>query len=291
MRAVALERPINRRPAARHRRRDRSSLGIVAAVPRACSASSGIAFVGLGALLDARRRVRALAAVRARSWRCVIGVPLTKIAGHRRQPVARERGAEPAAHGDDRRRGDDRRVARRLHHDLRRVGQRVDRLRDRPAAQDRLHRHAQGRRRRARRRVEPAARPSRSPRSREIEASTPIRLGARRGRRRVRRSSPPPTRRQSRSCSTSAPSRRLDGRPRHRTASASRPARPSSKHLKLGDLVPVKFVKTGVVPLQVEFIYKNNGLAGDYLISLANVRAELHRSSSTSRSSPSSSRA
>jgi putative ABC transport system permease protein len=44
----------------------------------------------------------------------------------------------------------------------------------------------------------------------------------------------------------------------------------SSKHLKLGDLVPVKFVKTGVVPLKVEFIYKNNGLAGDYLVSLAN---------------------
>ena len=43
-----------------------------------------------------------------------------------------------------------------------------------------------------------------------------------------------------------------------------------SKHLKLGDLVPVKYVKTGVVPLRVEFIYKNNGLAGDYLVSLAN---------------------
>ena len=44
----------------------------------------------------------------------------------------------------------------------------------------------------------------------------------------------------------------------------------SSKHLKLGDLVPVKYVKTGVVPLRVEFIYKNNGLVGDYMISLAN---------------------
>ena len=44
----------------------------------------------------------------------------------------------------------------------------------------------------------------------------------------------------------------------------------SSKHLKLGDLVPVKYVKTGVVPLRVEFIYKNNGLVGDYLVSLAN---------------------
>jgi len=44
----------------------------------------------------------------------------------------------------------------------------------------------------------------------------------------------------------------------------------ASKHLKLGDLVPVKYVKTGVVPLRVEFIYKNNGLVGDYLVSLAN---------------------
>ncbi|MDP9332587.1 MAG: ABC transporter permease [Actinomycetota bacterium] len=44
----------------------------------------------------------------------------------------------------------------------------------------------------------------------------------------------------------------------------------SSKHLKLGDLIPVKFVKTGVVPLRVEFIYKNNTLVGDYVVSLAN---------------------
>jgi putative ABC transport system permease protein len=44
----------------------------------------------------------------------------------------------------------------------------------------------------------------------------------------------------------------------------------SSKHLKVGDLVPVKYVKTGVVPLRVQFIYKNNGLVGDYMISLAN---------------------
>jgi len=45
-----------------------------------------------------------------------------------------------------------------------------------------------------------------------------------------------------------------------------------SKHLKLGDIVPVTYVKTGVVPvpLKVEFIYKNNGLAGDYVVSLSN---------------------
>ena len=34
--------------------------------------------------------------------------------------------------------------------------------------------------------------------------------------------------------------------------------------------MPVTFVKTGDVPLKVEFIYKNNTFAGDYLISLAN---------------------
>jgi putative ABC transport system permease protein len=46
----------------------------------------------------------------------------------------------------------------------------------------------------------------------------------------------------------------------------------SSKHVKLGDLLPVTFVKDGKnpVPLKVEFIYKNNGLVGDYVISLAN---------------------
>jgi putative ABC transport system permease protein len=43
-----------------------------------------------------------------------------------------------------------------------------------------------------------------------------------------------------------------------------------SKHLKLGDLVPVRFVKTGIVPLRVEFIYRNNALVGDYVVSLAN---------------------
>ena len=44
----------------------------------------------------------------------------------------------------------------------------------------------------------------------------------------------------------------------------------SSKHLKLGDVVPVTYVKTGVVPLKVQFIYRNNGLVGDYVVSLAN---------------------
>jgi putative ABC transport system permease protein len=44
--------------------------------------------------------------------------------------------------------------------------------------------------------------------------------------------------------------------------------RADSKHLKLGDLLPMRFVQTGVVPLRVAFIYKHNGLAGDYVLSL-----------------------
>jgi putative ABC transport system permease protein len=43
----------------------------------------------------------------------------------------------------------------------------------------------------------------------------------------------------------------------------------NSKHLKVGDIVNVRFVQTGLVPFKVVFIYKNNGLAGDYVISLA----------------------
>jgi putative ABC transport system permease protein len=43
----------------------------------------------------------------------------------------------------------------------------------------------------------------------------------------------------------------------------------SSKHLKLGDLVRMRFIQTGVQSLKVGFIYRNNTLAGDYIISLA----------------------
>jgi putative ABC transport system permease protein len=42
-----------------------------------------------------------------------------------------------------------------------------------------------------------------------------------------------------------------------------------SKHLKVGSVLPARFVQTGNVPLNVAFIYKNNTLAGDYIISLA----------------------
>jgi putative ABC transport system permease protein len=43
----------------------------------------------------------------------------------------------------------------------------------------------------------------------------------------------------------------------------------SGKHLKLGSTLTMRFVQTGQVPLKVAFIYKNNTLAGDYIISLA----------------------
>jgi putative ABC transport system permease protein len=43
-----------------------------------------------------------------------------------------------------------------------------------------------------------------------------------------------------------------------------------SKHLRVGDVLPVTYVKTGHKTLQVQFIYKNNAFFGDYLISLAN---------------------
>ena len=79
---------------------------------------------------DARRRVRRVAAVRAATGPDDRR-PAHETARDRRQPVARERGPEPASHRHDRRRGDDRGLARRLHHDLRGIGQRVDRLRDR----------------------------------------------------------------------------------------------------------------------------------------------------------------
>jgi putative ABC transport system permease protein len=41
-----------------------------------------------------------------------------------------------------------------------------------------------------------------------------------------------------------------------------------SKHLQVGSMVPVRFVQSGVQNLRVAFIYKNNALAGDYVISL-----------------------
>jgi putative ABC transport system permease protein len=42
-----------------------------------------------------------------------------------------------------------------------------------------------------------------------------------------------------------------------------------AKHWKLGDLVPVTFQKTGTVPLQIQYIYKETAIPGNYLTSLA----------------------
>ncbi len=41
-----------------------------------------------------------------------------------------------------------------------------------------------------------------------------------------------------------------------------------SKHLKVGSLLSTRFVQAGTEQLRVAFIYKNNALAGDYVISL-----------------------
>ena len=122
----------------------------------------GVALLALGVVAAVRRRfrqrrqrhrvrrprralvfvgvVRARPAVRARSraWR---SARRSRDQGHHRHARPRERGPQPEAHRDDRDRADHRRRARRVHHDLRGVGQGVGEPRDRPAVQDRLHHH------------------------------------------------------------------------------------------------------------------------------------------------------
>src|SRR5205085_2403711 len=41
------------------------------------------------------------------------------------------------------------------------------------------------------------------------------------------------------------------------------------QHWKLGDIVPVTFQKTGTVPLRIDYIFKERGVAGNYLTSLS----------------------
>ncbi len=200
MRAVALERPINR-----FRRLGIGglilALGIVSLFA-GLFGNSGISLVGIGALLMLVG-VFVVSPLFAAPTGADDRRPAHAAARHRRQHVARERGAEPAPDRDHRRGGDDRGLARRLHHDLRGVGQRVDRLRDRSAAEDRLHRHAEGRRRARRRRAEPGARARRSRRCRR--SRRPRRSGSVRPRSRAAtRSSPPPIRQRSASSTTSA---------------------------------------------------------------------------------------
>ena len=70
----------------------------------------------------------------------VLGAPLPTMRGHDGHARPRERGPEPEAHRDDRGGAHARGRARRLHHDLRGVGEGVDLARDRRAAAGRLHR-------------------------------------------------------------------------------------------------------------------------------------------------------
>ena len=67
-----------------------------------------------------------------------IGWPAARLARHHGRARARERDAEPQAHVGDRGRPDDRRRAGRVHHDLRRVGEGVDRRPGRRGVQGRL---------------------------------------------------------------------------------------------------------------------------------------------------------
>ena len=237
----------------------------------ACSATAGSRSSGIGALLMLVG-VFVLVPLFARQLARAHRRAAHEAAGHRRQPVARERGPEPAAHRHDGRGRDDRGVARRVHHDLRGVGERVDRLRDRPAAQDRLHRHRQGRRRsRGARRHQPRARRSRSQALPEIQDvyADPARgrVGSTGSRTFLAAADPTAGRRSSTTSACVAGSvADLDAR----TAIAVSTRKADSKHLKIGSILPAKFVKTGNrCRCKVEFIYKNNAFAGDYVISLA----------------------
>ena len=81
---------------------------VVAAASSGCSAAAASRSSALGALLMLVG-VFVLSPLFARAARAGSSVcPLTKIKGVTGSLVARERGPEPAAHGDDRRRGDDR---------------------------------------------------------------------------------------------------------------------------------------------------------------------------------------
>ena len=90
-----------------------------------------------------RRRVHPRPAVRARDEQDHLGTAPAH-QGHDRHTRPGERGAEPEAHRDDRDRADHRRRAGRLHHDLRGVGEGIDRARDRLAVQHRLRRARTG---------------------------------------------------------------------------------------------------------------------------------------------------
>ena len=56
------------------------------------------------------------------------------------------------------------------------------------------------------------------------------------------------------------------------------------QHWKLGDVIPVTFVKTGTKPLRVDYIYKENTF-GDYFITTDTYETQLRPAISTSSSS------
>ena len=222
-----------------------AALGIVAAVPRAVRRQRH-------RVVRRRRRAAHASSACSCSARCsprpvalVIGAPLTKLKGITGS-LARENAARnPRRTATTGGRADDRRLARRLHHDLRGVGQGVDRRRDRPAAQDRLHRHSSSGGGGPGRRSQPRRSRSRSRRCPRSRPSTPVRLGDAGDQRQPhvrRRPSIPRPRRQLFDFGSVAGSfADLDDR----TAIAVSKRKANDNHWKLGDTIPVTFVKTG----------------------------------------------
>ena len=221
--------------------------------------------------------------------RLAIGAPLARIKGITGELAARERGAQPAAHCDHRRGGDDRGVARRLHHDLRGVGQRVDQR----ARSTRSSRPTTSSRRAAamvrRHGTQPRAGQGDRRAARDRTASTPVRLGQvgiNDGRTFVN--------------ATDSVAGAAAVRPRRRRGLVRRPStnngiavskrKADANHWKLGRSMPVTFVKTGNVPLKVAVHLQGQHVRR--LLHLADdLREELHRPARLPRSSPSSSRA
>ena len=167
--------------------------------------------------------------------------------GDDRHARSRERGAQPEAHGDHGGRADDRRRARRLHHDLRGLGQASIRDAIDAADQDRLHHQrraaasaAPGSARSSTRAIARAAgdrsvdtgaiRTRAGSTSKSTSSSASTRRGAERHLRLRRR-------------------RRATRRPRRPTASRSRRQGRRATTGRSATPVPVTFVKTGTVPL------------------------------------------
>ena len=138
LRDVALERPINQLRPHRDRRRRHRRARRRCSCSSASSASVRHRFVFLGAVLIFVG-VFVLGPLFARGRARGARRTDREHQGHHRHARPRERGAEPAAHLDHRRRVDDRRRARRLHHGVRRVGEGVVPRRDRPTDHERLH--------------------------------------------------------------------------------------------------------------------------------------------------------